>query len=127
MSRINFYDETYKAIIDSNHTIDDIDFFSMVIGDGDSSHNICRLTIVMDNKQEVQFSFDDFKRNANFYYDNGYGSQYINQSLKIIFKDGSFLERREYDGAEWWEFVQSPKKDKNKIYTGKTINFINID
>lgn len=109
MSRINFYDETYKAIVDSNHTIDDIDFFSMVI---------------MDNRKEVQFSFDDFKRNSNFYYDNGFGTAVINLSLKIIFKDGTFMERREYDGSEWWEFVQIPKKDKSKVYTGQTINFM---
>lgn len=115
MSRINFYDETYKAILDSNHTIDDIDFFSMVIDDGESPYNIWK---------EVQFSFDDFKRNANFYYDNGFGTTVINLSLKIIFKDGSFLERHEYDGLEWWEFVQIPKKDKSKVYTGKTINFM---
>ena len=96
MSRINFYDETYKAIVDSNHTIDDIDFFSMVIDDGDYPYNIWNFTVVMDNRQEVQFSFDDFKRNSNFYYDNGYGTVVINLSLKIIFKDGSFLKDQLY-------------------------------
>ena len=125
MSRINFYDETYKAIVDSNHTIDDIDFFSMVNDDGESPYNIWKFTLVMDNRQEVQFSFDDFKRNSNFYYDNGYGTVVINLSLKIIFKDGTFMERREYDGSELWEFVQIPKKDKSKVYTGQTINFMN--
>ena len=114
MSYPNFYKETCEAIIDSHHTIDDIDFFSMIIGKD-----------CMDNTKEIQFSFDDFKRNANFNYDNGYGSAKINTSLKIIFKDGSFLERREYDGSEWWEFVQIPKKDKSKFYTGKLINFSN--
>ena len=124
MSRINFYDETYRAILNSNHTIDDIDFFSMIEDYGESSYNIWKFTVIQDNSQEFQFSFDDFKRNANFYYDNGYGIIYINQTLKIIFKDGSFLKRCEYDGLEWWEFVQIPKKDNNKVYTGKTINFI---
>lgn len=125
MSRINFYDETYKAIVNSNHTIDDIDFFSMVIDNKEYPYNIWKSTVVMDNRQEVQFSFDDFKRNANFYYDNGYGTEIINLSLKIIFKDGTFMERREYDGSEWWEFVQIPKKDKSKFYTGQKINFMN--
>jgi len=27
----------------------------------------------------------------------------------IVFNDGSWLERREYDGSEWWEFQQTPQ------------------
>ena len=123
MSRINFYDETYKAIIESNHTVDDIDFFSMIMGVGETSHNIWKFTIVMDNRIEIQFKFDDFKRNANFYYDNGYGKIVINNTLKIVFKDGNWLERHEYDGSEWWEYIKIPKKDKSCVYTGKFIDF----
>lgn len=110
---MNFYEETCKSVNASNHTIDDIDFFSMIVKDES------------DSDKEIQFSIEDFKRNANFSYDCGYGIAEINLSLKIIFKDGSFLERREYDGSEWWEFVSISKKDVNKYYTGKIIDFKN--
>lgn len=38
-------------------------------------------------------------------YDNGYGHQEIEDSLEILFKDGSWLQRWEYDGSEGWEYV----------------------
>lgn len=41
-------------------------------------------------------------------YDNGYGSQEVLPSLRIAFKDGTWLERREYDGSEWWEHMVPP-------------------
>lgn len=41
-------------------------------------------------------------------YDNGYGSQEVLPSLRIAFKDGTWLERREYDGSEWWELAVPP-------------------
>jgi len=39
-------------------------------------------------------------------YDNGFG---IQQFFGIIvFKDGTWMERREYDGSEWWEHYRIP-------------------
>ena len=51
-------------------------------------------------------------------YDSGYGSQEIACDLKII-GNNWWLERREYDGAEWWEFCQFPslKIDIKEIHT----------
>ena len=40
-----------------------------------------------------------------FSYDNGYGCAEVNITLVVLFKDGSWLERGEYDGAEWWHHV----------------------
>lgn len=37
-------------------------------------------------------------------YDNGYGSQEIAADLVVVFTDGGFLRREEYDGSEWWEY-----------------------
>lgn len=38
-------------------------------------------------------------------YNNGYGRQEIEESLEILFKDGSWMQRWEYDGSEGWEYV----------------------
>lgn len=54
-------------------------------------------------------NWEDFKNLANFSYDNGYGGNRINLNLKIVGKDW-WLERREYDGSEWWEFKTIPTK-----------------
>lgn len=52
-------------------------------------------------------SWEAFKRNANFNYDDGYGCNEISLSLKIV-GDSWWLERNEYDGSEWWEFKTHP-------------------
>jgi hypothetical protein len=39
-------------------------------------------------------------------YDNGYGSQWIQGTVWL--SDGSWLERREYDGSEWWNHCTMP-------------------
>lgn len=40
-------------------------------------------------------------------YDSGYGMAEIREDLIIIGKDW-WLERREYDGSEWWAFLSIP-------------------
>lgn len=42
-------------------------------------------------------------------YDSGYGCQEAAADLIIMFKDGSWLEREEYDGSEWWIHREIPK------------------
>lgn len=92
--RINFKTETLDALSENNKTEND------VIG-------------VYENELDQWLEWEEFKRRADFYYDNGYGGEEINMDLKIIGKDW-WLERRSYDGAEWWEFQQMPPWDKRK-------------
>lgn len=44
----------------------------------------------------------------NFTYDNGYGGQKL--FGYIVFTDGTWLERAEYDGSEWWTYKQIPPR-----------------
>lgn len=56
------------------------------------------------------FSWERFKELAkNLIYDDGFGSSEINTELKIVGKDW-WLERYEYDGAEWWDFKTPPER-----------------
>ena len=45
-------------------------------------------------------------KQLDFTYDDGYGTQEVEGT--IMFKDGTWMERREYDGAEWWVRVKAP-------------------
>ena len=47
---------------------------------------------------------------ASIDYDAGYGAQEIARDLVVVFKDGDWLTRDEYDGAESWELQSLPKK-----------------
>lgn len=41
-------------------------------------------------------------------YDEGYGAQEIPFDLIVMLKDGTWFERAEYDGSEWWAYVKRP-------------------
>lgn len=43
-------------------------------------------------------------------YDSGYGGAEIAGDLVVVFTDGSWLERGEYDGSEWWDFKKLPAR-----------------
>ena len=58
---------------------------------------------------EFAISLDDFIELAKkLDYDSGYGAAHVAMDLVII-GDGWWLERREYDGSEWWEFCKAPE------------------
>jgi hypothetical protein len=50
---------------------------------------------------------------ADTEYDCGFGQPYVSQDLMIVFIDGSWLERHEYDGSEWWEYKATPTRRAN--------------
>ena len=59
---------------------------------------------------DYYFTWQDFAgKLADFEYDNGYGGVNLATSIVIVGKD-FWLERHEYDGAEWWEFKMLPVK-----------------
>lgn len=41
-----------------------------------------------------------------FWYDSSYGGQEL--FGWVLFKDGTWLERDEYDGSEWWDYKTPP-------------------
>jgi len=83
---MNFLKETMKAISESGHTPWDITY----IGSADG----------------YSCDWEKFKVLSDVVYDAGYGSVKVPSDLVIVFYDGQYLERREYDGSEWWEVVK---------------------
>lgn len=97
----NLLEETINIMNENGHTEADVSFCEL----SDKSWNR------KENKWEYsyqQFSFETFKKLADFVYDCDFGGENINLSLKIVFDDKSWLERGEYDGAEWWEIRKCP-------------------
>lgn len=88
----NLRDETLSALANANKTPDDV----LWVG-----------------SPNVWTTWEDFSAYANFTYDEGYGSVEIPMDLVIVCKDG-WLERAEYDGSEWWEYKQMPKKPQKQ-------------
>jgi hypothetical protein len=50
--------------------------------------------------------YEKFISELDFNYDNGYGGQELFGN--VWFVDGTWCERGEYDGSEWWEYKECP-------------------
>lgn len=81
----NFLEETIESIKDSNHKETDV----MFVGSFDGKYRM---------------TWEKFKKEANFHYYSGFGAQEIARDLIVCFFDGSYLDRHEYDGSEWWTY-----------------------
>lgn len=86
----NLLEETLNVMKSCNKDWGDIDFIAF--------------------KDNMTISVADFKKRANAEYDSGFGGAEVHENLVIVFKDGSWLERAEYDGFEWWEYKKTPEK-----------------
>lgn len=53
-----------------------------------------------------QNDFEMFLRSLDYEYDDGYGGQEL--FGVIWYTDGTWSERGEYDGSEWWEYKSVP-------------------
>lgn len=51
-------------------------------------------------------TFASLATDANYY--AGHGGHEIVMDLVVVFGQGRWLERGEYDGAEWWEYKEMP-------------------
>lgn len=117
MAIINFYDETVGFIESLGYCVEDIDFCQIIRSNysDDLGKHLSRV---------YQFSVDDFKRNANFSYDDE--TEIIDRTLKIVFKDSSWIERSLYNG-QYWEFYFCAKKRDDLMIRANKIDFIKCD
>ena len=63
--------------------------------------------VVLTSSEEIipKDVYEEIARNT--YYDNGFGSTEVYESLMLI-GDGFWFERAEYDGAEWFAYKEIP-------------------
>lgn len=87
---MNLLEETLEILAKNNKTADDV----LWVGSKDGKYAI---------------TWEQFTLNANIDYDNGYGGNEIRAELVVV-GENWWLERGEYDGAEWWEFKILPTK-----------------
>ena len=59
----------------------------------------------------TQKDWNDFLSKLDFMYDSGYGGQEVFGT--IWYKDGTWSERGEYDGSEWYEYHKCPDIPEN--------------
>ena len=64
---------------------------------------------------EYECTWVEFCSLADFHYNSGYGGTEVATDLIIMFTDGTWMERKEYDGSEWWSYVTPPNL-RNSIF-----------
>ena len=62
-----------------------------------------------DEPIRIKGTLDDVLPQLNFDYDDGYGYQKL--FGYIWYEDGTWSDRGEYDGSEWWQHQVRPDKD----------------
>jgi hypothetical protein len=55
----------------------------------------------------TQEDWIEFISKLDFMYDSGYGGQEVFGTIWYL--DGTWSERREYDGSEWWQYNECPE------------------
>ena len=70
--------------------------------DYDDDSKVFNLTTGSTEEDRTQFLTD-----LDFEYDSGYGGQRLFGT--IWYEDGTWSERGEYDGSEWWEHHECPQ------------------
>jgi len=55
----------------------------------------------------TQADRDAFFQSLDFEYDSGFGGQELYGN--IWYQDGTWSDRGEYDGSEWWQYQSVPK------------------
>lgn len=86
----NLLEETLNVLAQNGKTKDDVRW----VGSADGSYAI---------------PWAEFERIANVEHADGFGWAEVNEALVVV-GDDWHLQRREYDGREWWEFKTLPKK-----------------
>lgn len=82
---INLWEETIEVIENNGRTWDDV---THILG------------------TDFQISKENYERVAKkTYYDSGFGAAEVAEDL-VIYGVGFLMKRGEYDGSEWWEFVE---------------------
>lgn len=64
--------------------------------------------------------YDEFLKSLDFQYDAGFGGQLLFGT--IFYANGTWSERGEYDGSEWWVYKTCPEIPKECLTSNETEN-----
>jgi len=76
---------------------------------------LCAIVSLSDHSEKPKYAlkanhteedYAGFLNSLNFRYDEGYGGQELEGT--IWYKDGTWSDRGEYDGSEWWQHQRCP-------------------
>lgn len=97
---MNLKEETLRTLKDNGYSEEDIDWVGL--------------------ETKEMWEPHDFLRVADrIGYDSDFDWVEVEPDLKVVMRDGSWFERAEYDGSEWWEHKHVPIKPSLKKHATK--------
>ena len=105
----NAKEEFVRALREKNPKCAEIVYNPCMLWDGDAPEPHA-LTLKVGHTWE---EFEQFLNSLDFDYDSGYGGQELFGT--VWFHDGTWMDRGEYDGSEWWEHHIVPEIPENLI------------
>jgi len=91
----NAKEELEEELKEVNKTIEDIKAIIVLFGYASDKREILKTSDKLDSLDILDFDYDE-----------GYGGQELFGT--VLFNDGSWLTRGEYDGSEWWDYNRMP-------------------
>ena len=73
----------------------------------DNDDNYVQLEPILLKEGYTSEEYQEFLHRMDFEYDAGYGGQELYGTVWLM-EEGTWLERGEYDGSEWWEYKKCP-------------------
>lgn len=74
----------------------------------------CPFDVMAVERDGFSMPWSLFMTVSNFIYNKGLGTEHVRLNLRIHFRDGTWLEREVYDGAEDWAHKR-PLEDYSKL------------
>ena len=74
----------------------------------DDNDNYIQPAPILLKENYTPTDYVEFLDKLNFEYDAGYGGQELYGIVWLI-EEGTWLERGEYDGSEWWDYKRCPQ------------------
>ena len=109
VKQYNLYDELMKVICDNNKRVVNIEYVS----------------ISFDDVTTRYVKFDLFAKVANKMREREeWCAPYVNPSLKVVFDDGSWIERvTDWDEYEKWTYHDCMQKPENELWDEKELEY----
>jgi len=86
---------------------------SLILGDEYSHYDVKQIVYMNLRVAHSVHDFNQFLNSLNVHYDSGYGGQELFGTIWYV--DGTWSERGEYDGSEWWEYRAVPAIPANLL------------
>lgn len=108
---INVKEEIIAVLVEEDYSLSDVEAIELFWVE-DGGYKKAKVPFLSISRSVHKNEFESiFETKGHQLYNNGYGSQLLYGTIWM--KDGTWFDRGEYDGSEWWEYRRRPEIPEN--------------